>query len=281
MVAPLAALAAAVLAACSPLSAFNALGPRDAAARPAEDIAYGPDSRQKLDVYAPQRAGRPAPIMVFVYGGSWNSGRRQDYGFVGRALAARGFVTVIPDYRLVPEVRYPAFLEDGAAAIRWARDHGAHYGGDPSRIVLAGHSAGAYIAVMLALDDAFIKAAGVDPQTIKAVAGLSGPYDFLPLDVDSTRAAFGAWPNLPDTQPINHVSGDSPPAFLAHGGKDSLVYPRNTIALGARLRAAGVPVEVKIYPNLDHPGTLLALSRLFRGKAPVLDDMTAFLKAHT
>jgi len=249
-----------LLAACSPLTALNTLSPRDPAARPGRDIAYGPLPRQKLDVYTPRRGAQAAPVLVFFYGGSWNSGRRQDYAFAGRALAARGFVTVVPDYRLYPEVRYPEFLRDGAAAIRWARDHAAEYGGDPKRIVLAGHSAGAYNAVMLSLDGEFLSEAGVDPANIKAVAGLSGPYYFLPLDDPSTIAAFGEYPD--------------------HGGADTLVKPSNSEGLGRKLGRAGVAQEVKIYPGLSHADVVLALSRLFRGKAPVLDDMTNFLHVH-
>jgi hypothetical protein len=137
-----------VASACSPLLVFNAVMPKDGGVRvAARDIPYGADHRQQLDVYVPSgpTAG-PRPIIVFFYGGSWNSGVKNGYGFVGRALAARGFVVAIPDYRLVPQVRFPAFLEDGAAAVRWMRGHAAQYGGDPDRVVLAGHSAGAYNA---------------------------------------------------------------------------------------------------------------------------------------
>ena len=271
---------AAILGACSPLAAYNALGPRDPAARPGRDIAYGPLPRQKLDVYAPEHPSGLLPVLIYFYGGSWNSGRRQDFTFVGQALASRGFVTVIPDYRLVPQVRYPAFLQDGAAAVRWARDHAADYGGDPRRIVLVGHSAGAYNAMMLALDGEFLRAAGVDPANIKAAVGLSGPYDFLPLNVGWTIAAFGDYPNLPATQPINYATTASPPTFLAHGARDTLVSPKNTITLGRRLEQAGAVVEVKLYPGLRHQDTMLALSRMFRGKAPVLDDIAAFIKLH-
>jgi acetyl esterase/lipase len=269
-------------AACSPLSALNTLSPRDPASRPAADIAFGPLPRQKLDVYTPRRAANagPAPVLVFFYGGSWNSGRRQDYAFAGRALASRGFVTIVPDYRLYPEVRYPEFLHDGAAAIRWARDHAAEYGGDPNRIVLAGHSAGAYNAAMLALDPEFLTAAGVDPAAIKAFAGLSGPYYFLPLDDPSTIATFGDYPDLPATQPAKYITASSPAGFFAHGAADSLVRPSNSEGLGRKLGRAGVAEEVKIYPGLSHADVVVALSRMFRGKAPVLDDMSAFLHAH-
>jgi acetyl esterase/lipase len=273
-------LTGALASACSPLTAFNTLAPRDAAAKPGRDIAYGSDPRQKLDVYTPVGGVSSAPVVVFFYGGGWDSGRRQDYAFAGQALAAQGFVAVVPDYRLVPQVRYPDFLSDGAAAIAWARDHVSVYGGDPTRITVAGHSAGAYNAMMLALDPKYLQAAGVDPHIIRAAAGLSGPYDFLPFRVKSTLDTFGQAPDPAATQPINHVTAAAPPIFLAHGDKDDTVYPKNTLALAAALTQAGDTVEVKIYPGLSHVDVVLALSRMFRGKAPVLADMAAFLKAH-
>jgi acetyl esterase/lipase len=274
-------VAAALVSACSPLTAFNTLAPRDPAAQPGRDIAYGPLPRQMLDVYTPKRGAAAAPVLVFFYGGSWNSGRRQDYGFVGRALASRGFVAVVADYRLYPEVRYPDFLQDCAAAVRWARDNAEKYGGDPRRIVLAGHSAGAYNAVMLALDGEFLKAAGVEPSNIKAVAGLSGPYYFLPLQAQSTTETFGQYPDLPATQPAKYVTASAPPMFFGHGEKDTLVNPNNSVGLARKLDRAGVTTEVKVYPGLSHVDPMLALSRPFRNKGPVLDDMTAFLQAHS
>lgn len=278
-------LAAALTAACSPLTAFNSLALRDPAQRPGRDIAFGPDPRQKLDVYTPAGAvqtgvAAAAPVMVFFYGGSWSSGRRQDYAFAGQALASRGFVTVVPDYRLVPQVRYPSFVEDGAAAIAWVRDHIAGFGGDPTRIVLSGHSAGAYNAVMLGLDPSFLDAVGVDRRAIKGFAGLAGPYDFLPLRAPETIAAFSGYPDLAATQPMAHARADAPAAFLAHGSRDSIVRPKNSIELGEALTGAGAVAEVKIYPGVSHEGLLLALSRPLRGNATVLDDMSAFLMAH-
>ena len=270
----------ALATACSPLAAFNSLAPRDRAIRVGRDLAFGDDPRQKLDIYAPAHGAQGAPVLIFFYGGAWNSGRRQDYAFAGQALASRGFVTVVPDYRLAPQWRYPAFMQDAASATRWVRDHVADYGGDPGRISLAGHSAGGYIAVMLALDAEFLHAVAVDPATIRAVAGLSGPYDFLPLDVDSTKVAFGGYPDLAATQPIGHVHPGAPPMFLAWGAADTLVGPRNIAHLSAALRAAGDEVETRIYPGVSHADTVLALSPLFRRKAPVLADMSDFLLAH-
>ena len=278
----LAAIASALAAACAPLSLFAALTPKDPAARSARNVAYGPQPRQRLDVYGPHRGKgqAAAPIAVFFYGGSWDSGRRQDYNWVGQALASRGFVTVVPDYGLYPQVRYPGFLEDGARAVRWAQDHATEFGGDPDRIVLVGHSAGAYNAAMLALDPRYLTAAGVDPTHVKALAGLSGPYDFLPLTDPIAERTFGEAQDLLATQPTRFVTAASPPAFLATGEADTMVYPRNTVKLAARLRSAGVEVEERHYPGIDHVRMVLALSRPFRGRAPVLDEMTRFLHAH-
>lgn len=271
-------LAALGLSNASPLSLFDAIGPRDAGGRlAARDLVFGKDSRDRLDVYVPAAAPEAAPVLVFFYGGSWDSGSKNDYAFVGHALAAQGFVTVLPDYRLYPQVRFPDFLNDGAAAIAWVRDNIAAYGGDPRRIVLAGHSAGAYNAVMLGLDGHYLEAVGVDPKVIRAVAGLSGPYDFLPLDTDTTIKVFGQAADLAVTQPSTFIGPLSPPAFLATGDGDTTVRPRHTAHLAERLRAANVPVQERIYRGLDHRDTLLALSVTFRSKAPELAEMSSFL----
>lgn len=276
-----AAAASLVLAACSPLSLFATLAPQDAVPRRGAGVAYGPHPRHKLDVYVPRGEGAARPVAVFFYGGGWDSGRRRDYAWAARSLAAQGFVTVAPDYRLYPDVRFPAFLEDGAAAIRWVRDHGATYGGDPARIVLVGHSAGAYNAVMLALDPRYLQAAGVEPGRIRAAAGLSGPYDFLPLDGEITTRTFGAASDLSRTQPVALARPGAPAMFLATGADDRVVGPYNTRNLARALRAAGTPVEERVYPGMAHSGAVLALSRLFRGRSPLLSEMSDFLRRQT
>lgn len=248
--------------------------PKDGASvRVASGIAYGEGERRRLDVYAPRLGRGPRPVIVFFYGGSWNSGTRAGYAFVGRALAARGFVVVVPDYRLVPETRYPGFVEDGAAAVRWTTRHAADYGGDPRRLVLAGHSAGAYIAAMLAVDERWL---GTDRRAVRGFVGLAGPYDFAPFDVAAARAAFGDWPRPPETQPVHWAGRGDPATLLLVGDVDRLVAPRNSEALAARLRAGGVAVRLVHYPKLGHVGMITAVARPFRGKAPVLDDIAAF-----
>jgi acetyl esterase/lipase len=243
------------------------------------DLAYGAEPRQKLDLYVPARGPKPARVLVFFYGGGWDSGSKNGYLFAARPFVEAGYIVAIPDYRVWPAGRFPGFVEDGALAVRWVRDGIAEHGGDPDRILLAGHSAGAYSTAMLALDRRYLAAAGVPASAIRGAAGLAGPYDFLPLDVDATRDAFGSAPDLAATQPVNFVRRDAPPFFLATGEADETVRPRNTTELAARLRARGVPVTEKRYPDVGHVGLLLALGRPFRGRAPVLDDTVSFLRS--
>ena len=267
------------VAACSPLRAFNALVPKDGGATIlASGVASGEGPRRKLDVYAPNPMDRPKPVIIFLYGGSWNSGARGGYAFVGHALAAAGFVVMIPDYRLVPEVRFPAFLEDAAAAVRWARTYAPAFGGDPERLVLAGHSAGAYNAAMLALDPRWL---GADRARVRGWIGLAGPYDFLPLATPSTIEAFSRWPRPEETQPISFADAGDPPALIATGAEDQTVRPRNSEALAAKLRAAGVAVTAPSYVGIGHGGVLTAIALPFRSRAPVLDDMIAFARRVT
>lgn len=262
-------------AACSPLRTFNSLVPKDGGVRvAARGLAYGSHPRQRLDVYVPAGvASTPRPIIVFFYGGSWNSGLRENYGFAARALAAAGYVVIVPDYRLVPEILFPEFLKDGAAAIRFVRAHAGEYSADPDRIVLAGHSAGAYNAAMLALDPQWL---GADKAAVKGLIGLAGPYDFLPLDGPIPVATFSAWPNAIETQPIHYADAGDPPALLLHGADDDTVWPRNSESLSLSLKAAGVDATLILYPEIGHAGIVTALSKPLRGRAPVLADMIAF-----
>jgi acetyl esterase/lipase len=267
-----------MLSACSPLTIYNTLAPADREGVSASsDVAYGDHPRQKLDVYIPATRVTGAPIVVFFYGGSWNSGDKADYAFVGKALASRGFVTVVADYRLVPEARFPAFLDDSARTVVWAHRNASKFGGDPKRLFVVGHSAGAYNASMIALDGRYLQALGASPSIIRGAALLAGPYDFLPLEVDSTKAAFGQTKDVTATQPINFVTRTSPPMFLATGSDDTVVLPRNSKSLAAKLDAQRVPVTLRTYGGVSHVGIMLALSLPFRGRAPVLDDVASFI----
>lgn len=269
--------AAGVLAGCSPVRIVNALVPSDTYTR-TRGIAYADHERLKLDVYRPAAGAAAAPVIVFFYGGNWNTGSREDYVFVGEALASRGFVAVLPDYRLYPEVRFPEFLHDCARAVRWAQAHAHEYGGDAQRQFVMGHSAGAYNAAMLAYDPQYLRRAEAERARVRGMIGLAGPYDFLPLQSTVTRGVFGYPDTPPATQPINHVTPDDPPALLVSGTDDAVVDPGNVRRFAARLRAHGVAVETAFYPGLGHSRLAGALAAPFRGFAPVLDDVTRFVR---
>jgi acetyl esterase/lipase len=248
---------------------------------PVTGIAYGVDVRQRLVIYAPtKKAKSPLQVLIFFHGGSWRDGEREGYGFLGRAFAARGFVTVIADYRKAPRVRFPAFVEDTAAAIAWVHANIAKHDGDAERIFVMGHSAGAHIAMMTALDPQWLAAQNLKPDVIKGVIGLAGPYDFLPLTTDSSKIAMGQWPDLTETQPITYVRGDAPPLLLLTGDKDTVVKPRNSKILSEKIQKLGGQQQLRIYPDVGHADIIMAVARPFRQKAPVVADVVDVINAH-
>ena len=265
------------------LDTINSLTPGDSDARlAARGIDYGAAPRQQLDVWTPKSAhDKPLPVLIFYYGGGWVKGSRQSYGFAGRAYAAKGFVVVIPDYRLVPGVRFPTFVQDSALAVKWTRDNIARFGGDPRRITIAGHSAGAYNAAMLAVNGRYLSDIGVDPKIIRASAILAGPLDFYPWDDRRAVDAFANWPRPAETQPITYASKDDPPMFLAFGSADTTVKPRNSRNMAAALQKAGAPYVLRDYPGKTHNDLVMGLSKPFRGNAPTLAETVAFLKANS
>lgn len=244
-------------------------------------IRFGRAPGQNLVVARPARNASPRPVVIFIHGGSWSHGTAAEYAFVARNLAREGYVGVSAGYRLVPGGEYPAMLQDGAAAVRWVHENISRFGGDPDRIVLMGHSAGAYNAVMLALDRQWIERAGVPPGSLRGAIGLAGPYDFLPLDSDSTRKAFGQAADLASTQPLRRVAGDAPPLLLMTGEADTTVRPRNTRALARAMAAAGRSAETVFVPDMGHVGILLALSQPLTGDRGVRRAIAAFLARHT
>ena len=271
---------AALLGGCSSLAFTVAnLPARSGRFRRHAGIAYGPAERQGLDVYAPE-AARDAPVIVFWYGGAWVEGSKDDYRFVGAALAESGYVAVVADYRLYPAVRFPLFVQDGALAVRWAGDHVRDYGGDPRRLFVAGHSAGAHLAAMLAVQPRWLQEAGVDAGAIRGLIGLSGPYALEPNTAELS-AIFAAPFAARDWQPAAQASPSARPALLLHGGDDDVVSPGQAEAMAAALRAAGVPVELEIYPGRGHADLVAALSAPGRRRAPVRQAITRFVSARS
>lgn len=243
------------------------------------DIAYGPDPRHRLDVYVPDRPAAPMPLILFWHGGRWSMGDKAEYRFVAAALAELGYATALPNYRLYPQVKMPGFMEDAARAAAWAAEHAAEHGADPDRLYFMGHSAGAHIAALLALDGRYFARLERPPPRVAGVIGLSGPYDFLPLREDDVRDIFGP-PALYDaSQPINFVTAEAPPMLLIHGNQDTMVAPHNSRNLAAVLRARGVPVRLKMYPKLMHADTVAALSLPARRRAGTLADIAEFVSS--
>ena len=269
---------AVVLSGCSAAVFFaanvpSAFGPFERTA----NLAYRPEPRQRLDVYVPEAPTRDLrAVIVFIHGGSWNSGSKDQYRFVGSSLAERGFIAVLPNYRLNPAVRFPDFVADAAEAVTWTLRNIAGYGGDPQRVFVMGHSAGAHIALLLSLDRQYLAAAGASADDLRGVIGLSGPYDFK-IDSDLLRAVFGSAPDIQQTQPVHFARGDAPPMLLIHGTEDVVCWAKHSIRLTELVRAAGGQAELRLYPGLGHGDTLAGLSRLGRGRAPTLDDVAAFV----
>jgi len=239
------------------------------------DLAYGADRRQKLDVYAPRMAMNRT-VVIFWYGGSWQEGSKSDYRFVGTALAKLGFVAVLPDYRLYPQVNFPLFDEDGARAIAWVEQHIQEFGGDPQRIVLMGHSAGGHTAAFLALNHAFLEHFGANSSNIVGLIGLS--YVLVP-DSEALRAAFASPFSAKDWQPIRFVDSHAPPTLLLHGLSDKEVLPQETIELHDALIQKNVRVEMHLFPHRGHADTVAPFALLLRWRTPVVDEVAAFIRS--
>lgn len=275
-------LGAAPAAACSPTRLLDVFVP-ESGYRLAGDQPYGRGPRQRLDAYLPT-ASTPAPAtVVFIYGGNWRSGDKGIYRFVGQALASMGYAVVIPDYRVFPEVRFPDFLADNAAAVAWTRAQGPAAGLGAGPLFLMGHSAGAYNAAMLTLDERWLAAVGLRPsRDVRGFVGLAGPYDFYPFDDVKTAEIFAAAPDPRLTQPVAFVDGSEPPMLLATGLDDDTVRPRNTMRLAALVRERGGAAEVRTYPDVGHIRLVAAIAEPLRKPGlPVLDDVVAFLRAHS
>ncbi len=273
----LALVATLALTGCSPLDVLNATAPVSSTLAES-GIAYGAQERQQLDVYRP--AATPAggaPVVLFFYGGRWSDGDRADYAFVGAALAEAGMVVVVADYRLYPQVRFPAFVEDGARAFAWTHEHIERFGGDPASIYLMGHSAGAHIASLLALDRRWLR----DGRQPAGMIGLAGPYDFLPIEATDLRAIFGPPERFPESQPIEYVRGDAPPLYLLHGLDDDTVRPGNTRNLAQAIRARGGRVETRFYESAGHAAIIGAIAGVTDFLAPVRADIVDFIERTT
>lgn len=247
-----------------------------------KNLAYGTDPRQSLDIYQPEdhtlKAQHPKglPVVIFIYGGSWQSGDKEGYGFAGRSLAQAGYLTAVIDYRLVPKNIYPDFVEDSVSAIAWVYQHASQYGGDPNMIFVLGHSAGAFNAVTAVDDDRFWHKSNVPDGAIKGVIGLAGPYSYDFRQFDS-RVAFPTNMLPEDIMPDSHVRPNSPPHYLLVAEKDTLVGIKNLMKMKRGLERANVPVRTAVIPKVNHYTMIVALATPGRWLGPTRQMVLDYL----
>ena len=241
----------------------------------ADGVSFGVH-KNKLDIWSTSSKSKaPRPVLVFFYGGGWANGTRTEYSYAARPFVEAGYMVVLPDYRKVPEVRFPGFVEDSADAVKWVQANIAQYGGDPARVNVAGHSAGAYNALMLALDPQWL---GDRPVT--SAISLAGAADFYPFTSKRAINAMSQFPDPNATQPVTFVRVDAPPILLIHGTEDTVVRIRNSNSLYAKQKAAGGDVTLRAQAGGSHNDLVLALGTLFRGYYPVVPESVKFLDAH-
>ena len=269
--------ATAALSGCRPVTAINVLSPSAHFERLA-DVAYGAERRQSMDVYRPVDEAPDAPVVVFFYGNGWREAAKADFEFVASALTGAGMVVLIPDYRVYPEVAFPAFVEDGARAVAWAAEHIDGVADGERPLFLMGHSAGAQIAALLALDDSYLDALERPAPPVAGFIGLSGPYDFLPLESGYLEQVFPE-DTRPLSQPIEFVTARAPRTLLIHGTDDRRVLPEHSERLARRLEDAGVPVTLKFYDGTGHIRVVAAMAPPLQYIADTLADCIEFIES--
>lgn len=270
-----AAALALLLIGCSPITVLNTTSPSRHFDR-VVDVPYGDGPRQLLDAYIPKNLVSSAPMVVFFYGGGWRDGDKDDYQFVASSLTEAGIIVVIADYRQYPAVVFPTFVEDSALATAWALGNAARLGANPDQVFIMGHSAGAHIAALLALDPKYLSAVGVTGQPFAGLIGLSGPYDFLPIESGYLLDVFPE-PVRAASQPVNFVSAAAPRTLLIHGSDDATVLPANSRNLATALRSAGADVETVFYEDVGHVRVVVALAPPLHFLSSTLDDSIAFI----
>ncbi|WP_420596766.1 alpha/beta hydrolase [Deinococcus sp.] len=268
--------AAALFTACNPVATLNGTTNLNGL-KVSRNLAYGPDTRNVLDIYAPQKASNN-PVVLFIHGGSWNNGSKDQYVFAGDSLARAGYVTAVMSYRLAPKNPYPDYIKDAALALKWLQDNAAQYGGNGQRLYVVGHSAGAFNAVDVVDTPGWLPDAGVKAGTVRGVVGIAGPYDYDFREFPS-KTAFPAGADPANIMPSRNVRSDAPPNLLLVAANDTTVDPSNGVKMEAALKAAGVPHTYTVLPGLNHITIVGALSRnlTFLGgtRKAVLDFLAA------
>ena len=266
-------LSAFFLSGCTPLEMLNATVSNDGYTSIFNQT-YGDKPRQGLNIHIPKNIKKTADVVVFFYGGRWQYGSKDEYGFVADALTSKGFITVIADYRLYPQVDWREFVQDGASAYQWVVKNIQKYGGNPQRVFVMGHSAGAHIAAMTSVDESLL-----DGETKRpcGLVGLAGPYDFLPIRDDDVKRIYRTASDLKNTQPITFLNKGDPPMLLLHGVDDEAVKPKNSTSMKAKADKVGVHAETRMYKSTDHIDILISLSSTFRSYSSALNDSVDFV----
>lgn len=255
-----------------------------------KDILYGDAPLQDLDIYYPKPLAQAMrsdqssissyPMVVFVHGGSWQNGSKEDYAFVGKSLAQAGYVTAVINYRKAPEHVYPDYVEDTARAIAWSYDNAAQLHADPQRFAVMGHSAGAFNMMAAVSNADFLAPYGMKPADISAVVGIAGPYSYDFRDYP-TATAFPANATPDEVMPDRLIKGKQPPYLLLTAGDDKVVHDTNTINMTQALKEHGASVENGVIEGASHASSIGSMAMPLRwlndGRVQVLNYLDAKL----
>lgn len=269
-------LAGLALSTCAPVTLLNSITPSGSFNR-VKDISFAAHPRLKLDVYRAEKEIPNSPVLLFVHGGGWDEGSKDIYKFLGDGFAKDGYTTVIPNYRLYPEARFPDPVVDVAHAVNWTN---TQYPDRP--MILIGHSAGAYNVLMAGLVPDYIKETGSNLcESVSGIISLAGPTGIVPLDKEEPYLTV--FPDLftKKDAPLNNVDSPAPPFYLLHGQDDKTVYPQNSERLLELILARGGDAKLKIYESMDHIEIVQFLSRFFDGKDTIKDDILNFVKLNS
>lgn len=264
-----------MLSACQPASVLNTVTP-SGSYQLTTDVKYGEHPRQRMDIYLPRDQPYQQQVVVFVYGGSWESGDKSDFPFIAQAFTRLGYITVLPNYRLYPEVEFPEFIHDVAAAIGALPDKLPAQCPSADKLILAGHSAGAHTAALLATDARYLEQAGASLEQISAFIGLAGPYD-LPLDHEQVRDKFTQVEGN-EANPVALATAQTPPTLLIHGLSDNIALPDHAERFKARLETLGIPVTLHLYPRRRHIDLVASLASPLRFWTPAYQDIQQYLQ---
>lgn len=251
-----------------------------------KDILYGDKPLQDLDIYYPKPLAQAMkaesaidksyPMVVFVHGGSWESGSKEEYAFVGQSLAQAGYVTAVINYRKAPENVYPDYVKDAAQAIAWSHNNAKSFHADPNRLAVIGHSAGAFNAVAAVANEDFLAPYGMKPKDLGAVIGIAGPYSYDFRQYDSATA-FGTNATPDEVMPDRQIKGEQPPYLLLTAEKDKVVHITNAIKMTEALKAAGVNVETGEIKGASHATSIGAMAPPLRWVNDVRAQVLTYL----